>query len=496
MLRNFQMVVRRRVIHGTAVIRSLPEPAVTKRGENAVIQPSIDRSVNPLAIGTILVTERTTEMLHLRRILLKVRIHIRFDAGIFRDEARFQQVRTDVEIVCPMHTGHPRPLGFDIVVTSKAHRAFHIVEEIFRINTERPEEAIVEVKRKRTVVAILGIVALFHEQRNHRYKEPRFQIVVLDLQFADTECRITHGQFVTVTENVAGFIDILGAHTRIDAQVTIERHHAQGSKLHVERKHIVRERKLVQAQVVVVTRAPMHHVAAEVEASPVVVQGKMGSVAGVTRVFQSRIVLFLLDFQEFPVERPRILRRMAFVINAGIQNEIDGIRITAQVNAPVNSRPNRIAERFATTVIEAAHQRHRQGHSRHIQVLECGIAHRILRRAGIAITRNSGTMFTIVIEQRLSLGVHEILAEGRVALRIGEELAALARRHTVQFKQHRRVFQKPQVAHIFGTYHRRGGKSLDRGESHHQGNKGQGCFLHKNFQDKLSEYLAKHSEQF
>ena len=216
----------------------------------------------------------------------------------------------------------------------------------------------------------------------------------------------------------------------------------------------------------------MHHVATKVNSRPVVVQGNMGAVASIARIFDTRIVFFLLDFQKFPIERFRILRRMAFVINSGVQDEVDGICIAAQVNAPVNSWPNRIIQRLATTIVDTAHQRHRQSHARHVEILEFGIAHRILRRTGITISRDRSSVFAIVIKQGLSLGIHEILAKSRITLRIGKELTALPRRYPVQFEQHRRIFQKPQVAHVFGADHRRGSKRLDRGESQHQRNKG------------------------
>ena len=142
-------------------------------------------------------------------------------------------MRFNLEIVGAMHTRHPSPLGFDVVVFHETHRAFHVIQEEFRIKAEGIEQAVVEVKGEGTVVAVFGVVTLFHEQGNRRNEQPRLQVIVLDLQFADTESCIAHGKFVTVTKDVAGLIDIAGTHARKDAQVSIERKHAQRAKLHV-----------------------------------------------------------------------------------------------------------------------------------------------------------------------------------------------------------------------------------------------------------------------
>ena len=39
---------------------------------------------------------------------------------------------------------------------------------------------------------------------------------------------------------------------------------------------------------------------------------------------------------------------MAFAIDAGVQDEIDGIDEASQIKAPVNARPNRITDRLAS----------------------------------------------------------------------------------------------------------------------------------------------------
>ena len=140
----------------------------------------------------------------------------------------------NLKIMGSMHTGHPSPLGLDVVVFHEAHRTFHVVQEKFAIDAERTEQAVVEIKRKRSVIGTFGIVSLFHEQGDHRNKKPWFQVVILNLKFANAESGIAHSQFVAVAKNVAGFVLVLVAHARIDAQVPVERHHTQGAKLHVK----------------------------------------------------------------------------------------------------------------------------------------------------------------------------------------------------------------------------------------------------------------------
>ena len=238
-------------------------------------------------------------------------------------------MRIHLEVVSAVHTRHPCPLGFDVIVIHKAYRTFHVIEEKFRIKAERIEQSVVKVKGKRTVIAVFGIVSLFHKQGSRRNKKPRFQVVVLDLQFANAKSRIAYSQFVAVTENIAGLVDILLVEAVVNSQITVERKHAQGAKLHIQRKHVVRQCKLVQAQVVVVTRAPVHHVATKVQTQPIVIQRNMRPVAGIADIFKPRIIFFFLVLQEFTVKRLRVIirlpfrRQMAFVVNTGIQNEID-----------------------------------------------------------------------------------------------------------------------------------------------------------------------------
>ena len=377
---------RSRIVYCASIILALPEPSVSQGGKNVSIQATISGKINGLAVWSRLATQRASQVRKLRRIRMEMRIHVRFYAGIFSNKARFQQVRLDLEIMGSMHTRHPCPLGFNIVILYKAYRTFHVIEEEFRIHTQRIEKTIVEVKGKRTIVAVFGIIALFHEQRNRRNKQPRFQVIVLDLQFTDTESSIPHSKLVAVTKDVASFIYVLFIEAMVDSQVSIERKHTQRTKLHIKRKHVIRQRELVQAQVIVVARTPMHHVTTKVQAQPVVIQGDMRTVASVTGILQSRVIFFFLEFQEFTIKRFRITCGMTFVINAGIKHKVNGIRITAQVNTTIYTRPNRITKRFTAAVVHTSHHRKSQSHA----------GSRIFK---IAMTRDGRSICIVKIKQ-------------------------------------------------------------------------------------------------
>ena len=199
----------------------------------------------------------------------------------------------------------------------------------------------------------------------------------------------------------------------------------------------------------------MHHVAAKVQAQPIVVQGNVRAVAGVTGILEAGIVFFFLDFQELAIKRSWAIRRMTFIINTRIEHEVNGIRITAQVNASIDSRPNGIAKSFAAAVIHATYQRHRQSHAG-------------LRFFKSTMSRNRRPVFVIEVKQCVLFCRHKVLAERGIAMRVSKELTPFPCCHTMQFKKHRRIFKQAQVANILGAHHRRCSEGRHRKHGCHQ----------------------------
>ena len=260
-----------------------------------------------------------------------------------------------------LDTRHPSPLGFDIVVPDQADRRFHIIQKEFRIEANRVEQAIVKIKRKGSIIAVFRIITLFHKQRSRRDKEPRFHVVIENLEFANTKRCIANSKFIAMAKKISRVILIRHAHTVIeDSQIRIKAHHAKRADHQIKAQHVVRKRKLVQCQVVIVTRAPVHHVTAKVQAQPVVVESKVRAVTSIARVFDAGIVFLSLDFQEFTIigfrtryrfSVAQASSRVPFIVNAGIQHKVDGIDKATQVNTAIKTRPNRISNRFSIHAI-------------------------------------------------------------------------------------------------------------------------------------------------
>ena len=359
------MVVKRRgIVYGAAVIRALPEPGIPDSCKDVIVQAGKDAPVHRTAIGAGLIPEGVTQVGHLGRVLFEVSINIGFYAGVFRNGSQFKLMTFEIKVVTCLHTHHPGPLGLNVIILDQAHRAFHVIQEKFRIDTHKLEQAVVQVKSQSAVIAVFGIVPLFHEQGRRRHKEPGLHVVVEHRQFADADGGIPYGQLITVAEQVSRVVLVFHAHAVVvNAQVRIKTNNAQRTKPHVHSKHVVREGKLVQGQVVVVAWAPVHHVSAQINTQPVVIEAKMGTVAGITGILHTRIIFFFLDLYKFPVKRFWRCRRVGFIIDAGIQHKINGIRIATQVDTAVDSRPNCIAKGFSPTVVDTAHHASSKGYT-------------------------------------------------------------------------------------------------------------------------------------
>ena len=152
------MVTRRsRIIYGATVIGPFPEPRIVKAGKDMPIQATVQGPVQRHAVRAALVPQRVTEIRDLRRIFYEVAIDIRFHTGVFKNRTGFDPVATDKEIMPGLQARHPSPLGLNIVVLDKTDGRFHIVQEKFRIDTGRIHDAIVEIKRERTIIAAFAV---------------------------------------------------------------------------------------------------------------------------------------------------------------------------------------------------------------------------------------------------------------------------------------------------------------------------------------------------
>ena len=262
----------------------------------------------------------------------------------------------EIKVVTRLQACHPGPLGLNVIILDQAHWAFHVIQEKFRIDTHELEQAVVQVKSQSAVVAVFGIVSLFHKQGRRRHKEPRLHVVVKHRQFADADGGFPYGQFVTMAEQVSRVVLVFHAHAVVvNTQVRIKADNAQGAKPHVHGKHVVREGKLVQGQVVIITGSPVHHVASQINAQPIVIESEMSAVAGVARILHARIIFFFLDLYKLPVKRLWRCRRVGLVIDAGVQHKVHGVCIATHVDTAVDSRPNSIAKGFSPTIVDTAH---------------------------------------------------------------------------------------------------------------------------------------------
>ena len=287
-----------------------------------------------------------------------------------------------------------------------------------------------------------------------------------------------------MAEHVAFFL-VVHAHAVVDnSQVAIEAENAERSELQVHRKHVVRKRELVQRQVVVIARAPVEHVAGKVNANPVVVEREMRTVARIARIFHAGIIFFFLHFQKFVVPRPRLFRGVSFVVNAGVEHELKRIRIAAQVDTAIDTRPYGIAkiiapavvyvvDIFPAAVIDTADDTRRNRELRELprtkgfEILDAGSI-TLMALQLKPVPGNSSSPQVVVIEQRLSLGIHEALDKRGIAPRVGKELTLVAHSLPVVFEEHRGSLERAQATGAFGPDNRRCGKRL-------QGNQRQEC---------------------
>ena len=150
-------------------------------------------------------------------------------------------------------------------------------------------------------------------------------------------------------------IRVLIAHAvRVNAQVTVQADDGKRTDVEFKRERVIWKRILVESQVVVVTRTEVENVAGEHETSKAEVGCNHAAVTGVTCVFNTAVVFFLLKFNEFLVEGFRVVGGMAFHINAGVEHEFHGIAVAAQIKSSVEARPDCVAKGFASAIIHAA----------------------------------------------------------------------------------------------------------------------------------------------
>ena len=255
-----------------------------------------------------------------------------------------------------------------------------------------------------------------------------------------------------MAEQVSRVVLVFHAHAVVvNTQVRIKADNAQGAKPHVHGKHVVREGKLVQRQVVIITGSPVHHVTAQINAQPVVIEAKMSAVAGVARILHARIIFFFLDLYKLPVKRLWRCRRVGLIIDAGVQHKVHGVRIATHVYAAVNSRPNSIAKGFSPTIVDTAHHASSKGYTGRTS------AARILgsERIHPEMPRNHRTASIIVIQQGVAFRLHEVLLEICIPAGVRKGLGHVSCGQAVVLEQERCRFQKLQITMMVWSKYRR-----------------------------------------
>ncbi len=98
----------------------------------------------------------------------------------------------------------------------------------------------------------------------------------------------------------------------------------------------------------------MENVSGEHQASESHVDGEHPAVTRIASVFHAAVVFLFLKLDEFAVKGFRIVRAVVFHVDPGIEHKLYGIAVAAQVDSPVDSGPDRVAETFAAAVIDTA----------------------------------------------------------------------------------------------------------------------------------------------
>ncbi len=151
------------------------------------------------------------------------------------------------------------------------------------------------------------------------------------------------------------------------AEVGVGAKHAERAEREVEQEHVVGQRELVEAQVVVVAGAKVQHVARQLQAGEGVVKREVRAVAGVANVVGSS-PLFFLNVKDFVVEAAGLAGvaflgagGMALGVNAGVQVKVNGVGVTTDEQAAIESGPNRVVQDFAAAVVHAEYRGRRDG---------------------------------------------------------------------------------------------------------------------------------------
>ena len=98
----------------------------------------------------------------------------------------------------------------------------------------------------------------------------------------------------------------------------------------------------------------MENVSGEHQAPESHVDGEHPAVTRIASVFHAAVVFLFLKLDEFAVKGFRIVRAVVFHVDPGIEHKLYGIAVAAQVDSPVDSGPDRVAETFAAAVIDTA----------------------------------------------------------------------------------------------------------------------------------------------